>query len=333
MKKTIIIAEAGVNHNGKFKNALKMVDIAAKANANYIKFQTFVPENLSQKKMYLANYQKTNTKFPDQLEMLKQYSLKFDDFKKIKKRCLKKKIKFMTSPFDEDSVKVIKKLGLDYIKVPSGEITNVPLLRCIGKLKKKVIISTGMSNLNEIRNAIGILVKSGTKKKNISVLHCNTQYPAEFSKLNLMSVKYLKDKLKMRVGFSDHSLGSGASIISLALGASILEKHFTLNKKMKGPDHSSSLSPSELIDYIKQVRTFEQSIGNYEKKPYTNELKNLDIVRKQIVAKKKILKGQKFSIKNITTKRAKKGIPASKWDKVIGKTSKVNFNFDENIKI
>lgn len=332
-RKTLIIAEAGVNHNGKLSRAIKMVDIAAKAKADYIKFQTFIPENLSQKNMNLAKYQKLNSKFSDQLKMLKKYSLNYDDFKKIKARCLKKKIKFMTSPFDEESLKILKKLKVKFVKIPSGEITNVPFLRSIGNMNKKVILSTGMSNLKEIKLAIEILIKGGAKKNNISILHCNTQYPADTRRLNLMSIKYLKDKLKMQVGFSDHSLGSGASIMAISLGASILEKHFTLNKKLKGPDHNASLSPKELIEYVKQIRIFEKSIGNYEKKPYKQELINLNIVRKQIVAKARIIKGQKFTKKNITTKRAKQGIPAFKWDQVIGKKSKYNFNLDQNIKI
>ena len=332
-QKILIIAEAGVNHNGKLSNALKMVNIAAKAKADFIKFQTFSPESLSQKKMNLANYQKTNTSFLDQLNMLRKYSLTLDDFKKIKLRCNKKKIKFMTSPFDEESLQIVKKLNPEYVKIASGEITNIPLLRSIGKLNKKVIMSTGMSNFEEICSAIKVLAKSGLRKEKISILHCSTEYPASIKKLNLMSVKYLREKLKMRVGYSDHSLGIEASIIALSLGAKILEKHFTINKKMSGPDHTSSLSPTELNDYIKKIRLFENSIGKYEKKPYKSELKNLNIVRKQIVAKKKIIIGQKFSRSNITTNRAKKGIPASKWDNVIGKKSKFNFQQDENIKI
>ena len=332
-QKILIIAEAGVNHNGNLSNALKMVNIAAKAKADFIKFQTFSPESLSQKKMNLANYQKTNTSFLDQLNMLRKYSLTLDDFKKIKLRCNKKKIKFMTSPFDEESLQIVKKLNPEYVKIASGEITNIPLLRSIGKLNKKVIMSTGMSNFEEICSAIKVLVKSGLRKEKISILHCSTEYPASIKKLNLMSVKYLREKLKIRVGYSDHSLGIEASIIALSFGAKILEKHFTLNKKMRGPDHTSSLSPAELNDYIKKIRLFEHSIGKYEKKPYKSELKNLNIVRKQIVAKKKIIIGQKFSRSNITTKRAKKGIPASKWDKVIGQKSKFNFQQDENIKI
>lgn len=331
--KISIIAEAGVNHNGKLSRALKMVDAAAKAKVDYIKFQLFIPENLTQKNMSLANYQKENSNFSNQLVMLKKYALTYNQFKKIKERCKKRKIKFMLSIFDQESVKFIKKLKLNIIKIASGEITNVPLLKEIGVLKKIVILSTGMSNMSEIRKAIKILTNSGTNKNDIHVLHCNTEYPANAEKLNLMSIKYMKDKLGLKVGFSDHSLGNSASIAALSLGSLIFEKHFTLNKKLIGPDHKASLSTKELIEYVKQLRITEKSIGNYTKKPYKQELKNLNIVRKQIVAKKKISKYEKFSVDNITTKRAIKGISASDWNKVIGKRSKFNFTIDQNIRL
>lgn len=331
--KTIIIAEAGVNHNGDLKKALKMVNIAARANADFIKFQTFIPENLAQSKLGLAQYQKKQVKYSSQLEMLKKLSLSFSDFKKIKKRCITRKIRFMTSPFDEESVEFLNKLKVQYIKIPSGEITNIPYLRKIGKLKKKIILSTGMSNLKEIRNAINLLTKSGTNKDKISILHCSTEYPATIENLNLRSINYLSKKLKMKIGYSDHSIGYEASLMAVSLGAKILEKHFTINKNAKGPDHSSSLSPTELRNYVNKVRIFEKSLGKDTKKPNKKELKNLNIIRKQIVAKKNIKKGEKFTIFNITTKRAIKGVPASNWDKVIGKKSKYTFKSGTNIKI
>tara|TARA_B100000579_G_C22748226_1_gene812673 strand:+ start:223 stop:1221 length:999 start_codon:yes stop_codon:yes gene_type:complete len=331
--KTIIIAEAGVNHNGNLKKALKMVDIASKAKADYIKFQTFIPTDLCQKKFGLADYQKKSFKKKSQFEMLNSLKLSFKDFKIIKKRCKKKNINFMSSPFDIRSLEFLKSLKVKYIKVASGEITNIPLLREIGRLKKKVIMSSGMSNIKEIRSALKILTSQGTKKKDITVLHCNTEYPATTNTLNLMSIRYLKDKLKTKVGYSDHSLGHEASLIALAFGATILEKHFTMDKKLKGPDQKSSLKPSELIQYIKNVRKFEKSLGNYFKKPYGAEIKNIDVIRKQIVAKTYINKGDIFSEKNIITKRATKGIAASKWDKVLGRKSGFNFKPDENIKI
>ena len=281
----------------------------------------------------LANYQKKGSRLKSQLEMLNSLSLSFDEFKIIKNRCKKKKINFMSSPFDEISLKFLKKLNVKFIKIPSGEVTNVPLIKEIGKLKKKIIISSGMCNLKEIKIALKILQSQGTKKKNITVLHCNTEYPATVEKINLMSIKYIKDKLKVKVGFSDHSIGKEASLIALALGASVLEKHFTLDKKLKGPDQKSSLDPSELYKYVYSIRKFEKSLGGYYKKPYGEELKNINVVRKYIVAKTHIRKGEFFNKKNITTKRAKKGIAASKWDLIIGKKSNYNFKIDENIKV
>ena len=331
--KTIIIAEAGVNHNGNLKKALKMVDIASKAKADYIKFQTFIPTEVCQKKFGLASYQKKSFKKKSQIEMLDSLKLSFKDFKIIKRRCEQKKINFMSSPFDLKSLKFLSSLKVKHIKVASGEITNIPLLREIGKLKKKVILSSGMSNIKEIRSALKIITSQGTKKKNIVVLHCSTEYPAKTNTLNLMSIKYLKDQLKTKVGYSDHSLGHEASLIAVTLGATILEKHFTLDKKLKGPDQKSSLDPIELIQYIKNIRKFEKSLGSYFKKPYGDEIKNINIVRKQIVAKTYINKGEIFSEKNIITKRASRGIAASKWDKVLGKKSGFHFKPDENIKI
>ncbi len=330
--KTIIIAEAGVNHNGSLKKALKMVDIASRAKADFIKFQTFIPSELCQTKANLAEYQKKNFKRKSQLEMLKSLSLSFNDFRKIKERCKKRNINFISSPFDEPSLDFLKKIKVNLIKIASGEITNIPLLKKIGKLKKKVIMSTGMSNLKEIKKALNILIKNGTKKKDITILHCNTEYPATNSKLNLKSIKFLKDKLNISVGYSDHSIGNEASLMAIALGSSVLEKHFTISKSLKGPDHTSSLDPKELTHYVKSIREFEKSLGVYDKYPYKEELKNLQTIRKQIVAKTSILKGEKFSLNNITTKRAQKGIPASKWDEIIGKKSSFNFKTDENIK-
>ena len=332
-KKIIIIAEAGVNHNGKLSKALEMVDVAAKAKVDYVKFQTFIPEDLSQKTHGLANYQKKFSNKKKHVDLLKKLALTFEDFKKIKSRCKKKKIKFLSSPFDIKSVNFLKKIKLDTFKIPSGEINNVPYLKKIGSFNKKIILSTGMSNMKEIISAINYICKSGTQKKNITILHCNSEYPADTSKLNLLSIKYLKDKLKLNVGYSDHSLGYEASLMALCFGATVFEKHFTLDKKLKGPDHTSSLDPVELKTYVKKLRLFYASIGKYQKKPSLVEMQNAKIIRKQIVAQININKGEKFSIKNIITKRAKKGISASRWEKVIGKISKYNFSKDQNIKI
>lgn len=333
MKKIIIIAEAGVNHNGDYKKALKMVDVASECKADYIKFQTFFPKELVQRDLGLAKYQKNNSSTSSQYDMLRKLSLKQSDFIKIKQRCKKKKIKFLTSPFDLKSISFLKKLKLNTIKIPSGEINNIPYLREVGRLNKNLILSTGISTLSEIKIALRELIKSGTRKNKISILHCNTQYPANINKLNLKSILFLKKKLKMKIGYSDHSLGHEASLIALAFGAKIFEKHFTLDKNLKGPDHKASLSPEELRVYIEKLHLFNKALGFYKKEPSREEIIISKFVRKQIVASKNIIKGEKFTSNNITTKRAKIGIAASNWDKVLGKVSKYNFLEDENIKI
>lgn len=219
------------------------------------------------------------------------------------------------------------------IKIPSGEITNIPYLRKLGALKKKIILSTGMSNTEEIKKAIETLISSGTNKKNITILHCSSEYPAEKKNLNLLSIPYLKKKFNINIGYSDHSLDLQASFTAVALGAKVIEKHFTINKKLIGPDQKASLSPSELINLVKGIRSIELTLGKQKKEPYLAELRNLKFLRKFIVAKTTIIKGEKFSEKNVTTKRATSGIPASKWDMVIGRKAKKNFLYDENIKI
>lgn len=331
--KTIIIAEAGVNHNGDINLALRLVDIAAKSKADYIKFQTYSTDELVQKKLGLARYQKNNTKKDySQYEMLKKFELSLSDHLKIIKRCEKKKIKFLSSPFDLKSIDLLRKLKMDLFKIPSGEITNIPYLRKIGSLKKRILLSTGMSNIKEIKIAIQTLLKSGTKKRNITVLHCTSEYPAKKNNLNLLSIPFLKKKFDIDVGYSDHSLGLDASFTAVALGAKVIEKHFTVNNKLNGPDHKASLTPTQLANLVKGIRDIESTLGNYLKKPSSAELKNSKFVRKFIVAKKKIKKGEKFSEKNLTTKRALIGIPASKWDFMIGKKAKKNFIDNENIK-
>ncbi len=332
--KTIIIAEAGVNHNGNINLALKQVDIASKSRADYVKFQTYSTDDLVQRKVGLARYQKKNLKLTStQYKLLKRFELSETDHLKIIRRCKLRKIKFLSSPFDLKSINLLKKLNLNLFKIPSGEITNVPYLKKIGSLKKKIILSTGMSTSEEIKKAINILTSSGTKKKNITILHCISEYPADKNNLNLLSIPFLKKKFKINVGFSDHSQGLQASLTAVALGAQIIEKHFTTNKKLSGPDHKASLSPNELISFVKGIRSVELILGKSIKRPYPEELKNLKFIRKFIVANKNIKKGEKLSEKNITTKRAKVGIPASKWDLVIGKKAKKKFLYDENIKI
>ena len=332
--KTLIIAEAGVNHNGNINLALKMVDIAARAKADFVKFQTYYTDDLVQKKVGLVKYQEKNSKgVSSQYKLLKKFELSISDHLKIIKRCKKKKIKFLSSPFDLKSIDLLKKLKLNLFKIPSGEITNIPYLRKIGALKKKIILSTGMSNTEEIKKAIKTIISSGTKKKNLTVLHCSSEYPAEKNNLNLLSIPLMKKKFNINVGYSDHSLGLQASFTAVALGAKVIEKHFTTNKKLSGPDQKASISPNQLTNLVVGIRSIESTLGNNIKEPYSAELKNLKFIRKFIVAKKKIQKGEKFTDKNITTKRAIVGISASRWEWVIGKKAKKDFLYDENVKI
>ena len=333
--KLIIIAEAGVNHNGKLSDAFKLVDVAKKAGADFVKFQFFVPEYLATAKSPQAEYQKKKfkQKYNSQIKMLEKLCLTFNQLIKVKNYCKKKKINFLLSVFDHISVKKLNKFKLKFIKIPSGEINNYPLLKAIAKLKKKIILSTGMSNLNEIKNTLNILKKYKVKKNMIYLLHCTTDYPTKLKDVNLKSMNELQKKLKYKIGYSDHTKGNEASIAAVARGAKIIEKHFTLNKKMKGPDHSSSLEPKELIDFITSLRNTCILLGKAEKKITSSEKKNLNIVRKSIYALKSIKKGEKFTNSNIIPKRPMNGISPIYWDKVVGKKAKRNFIKDDKIKI
>lgn len=331
--KTIIIAEVGVNHNGKTNLAKKMIRKAAEAGADFVKFQTYQTDNLVTKDAKKANYQKKNSnKNESQYKMLKRYELNFKDFKILKDTCKKNNIKFLSSPFDIESIKVLKKIGLTNLKIPSGEITNLPYLRFIGSLKKKIILSTGMSSLKEISDAIKILISGGTKKKNITILQCNTEYPSPYKDINLLAMLSIKNFFNIHVGLSDHSPGIEVSIAAAALGASVIEKHFTLNKKSSGPDHKSSIDFSELKKMVKSIRNVEKSLGDGIKKVTRSEKKNINPIRKSIVAKDKIFKGQKFTYQNLTVKRPGNGLSPMKMDQIVGKKAKKNFMKNQQIK-
>ena len=327
-----IIAEAGVNHNGSLKSAKKLVDIASKAGADAIKFQTFKASNLVTKYAQKAKYQKLNSKNKEtQFKMLKKLELSEEFHKKLISYCRYKKIIFLSSPFDQESIKLLKKLGLKIIKIPSGEITNLPYLRQVGKLNKKIILSTGMSNMNEIKTAIKILIKSGTQKKNITVMHANTDYPTPMEDVNLLAMLKIGKDLNVNFGYSDHTLGTEVDIAAVALGAKCIEKHFTLNKNMKGPDHKASLEPNEFTEMVRAVRNIEKALGTGIKKPSNSEIKNLTIVRKSIVAKIKIKKGEILGEHNITTKRPAGGISPMYWDEIIGTKARKDYSLDEFI--
>ena len=334
MSKVFIIAEAGVNHNGSLKIAKKMVCVAVKSGADAIKFQTFQAQLLASKFAPKAMYQKKTTgRNESQLEMIKKLEISVDAHKELIRYCRTKKINFLSSPFDLESIDLLARLGLRTLKIPSGEITNLPYLRKIGSLRKKIIMSTGMATLSEVKDALGILVKSGTKKKDVIVLHCNTEYPTQFKDVNLLAMVTMKNILGVGVGYSDHTLGIEAAIAAVALGAQVIEKHFTLNKDMPGPDHQASLEPQELKKMVRGIRNVELALGLGVKRPSSSEFKNIRIARKSIVASKNIAKGECFSVSNITVKRPGSGISPMNLDDVLGRSAKKDFKADEFIEI
>jgi len=329
-----IIAEAGVNHNGSLEFAKKLVDAAVEAGADAVKFQTFKAENLVSKEAKKAEYQVKNTgNNESQYDMLKKLELGFDEFIELKRYCDEKGIMFLSTPFDFESIEFLDKLGLEIFKIPSGEITNYPYLREIAKLKKRVILSTGMANLCEIEQAVDVIEKYGTNRENIIILHANTEYPTPMEDVNLKAMLTIKEAFKVNVGYSDHTLGIEVPVAAVAMGAVVIEKHFTLDKNMEGPDHKASLEPDELKAMVKAIRNIETALGNGIKKPSKSESKNIEIARKVIVAKKDIKKGEKFSEENLTVKRAGKGVSPMKWEEIIGKVANRNFKEDEKIEL
>ncbi len=329
-KKTIIIAEAGVNHNGKFKLAKKMIIEAAKTGADYIKFQTFSADTLATKFAKKPFYA-VNKKDSFQHGMLKKLEIDKKNFVKLKEICKQNNIGFLSSAFDIDSLNLLNKLNLKYFKVPSGEINNVPYLRQLAKFKKKIILSSGMSNLKEISFAIDILRKGGINKKNIFLLQCNTEYPSPLIDANINVLKLFKKKFKVNLGYSDHTKGVEASLAAVSLGAKIIEKHFTLNKSSNGPDHKASLSAHEFKKFVNSIRKVEISLGSSNKVITPSERKNIKLIRKSLVAKKEIKKGDLLNKKNLTCKRPGHGKPPSLWDSYIGKKAKKNYRKDQLI--
>lgn len=331
-KKTLIIAEAGVNYNGDINLAKRMVDVAAEAGADIVKFQTGKPENSISANAKKADYQEATTGTDEsQLEMCKKLMLPDEDYPELVDYCNKKGIEFLSTPFDSESVDFLASLGVRKWKIPSGEITHRPLLVHIAKRGEPVILSTGMSTIEEIRDAISVLAENGAN--DITVLQCNTEYPTPFEDANITAMNTLKKEFGCKVGYSDHTFGVSAPIAAVALGATVIEKHFTLDRHMPGPDQSASLEPDELKTMVKMIRETELSLGDGEKKPSDSELKNKDIARKSIVAKKLIKAGEVFSEENITCKRPGNGISPMKWNDIIGQTAKYDFEFDEQIKV
>ena len=328
----LIIAEAGVNHNGSFSLAKKLVDAAKNCGADVVKFQTFKSNNLVTPYTKKALYQNSNVKDNEsQLDMLSKLELSFDQQIDLKNYCNEKNIEFLSTAFDLESLDLIGKMNLKRLKIPSGEITNLPYLRKIGSLGKPIILSTGMSNMQEIKDAINQLQLVGTSRKDISILHCTSEYPAPLFDVNLKAMSSIKKEFKVNVGYSDHTLGVEVSFAAVSLGAQIIEKHITLDKNLFGPDHKASLEPQEFRNLVEGIRNISIALGKEEKKITNSELKNLKIVRKSIVAKKDIKKGELYTKENLTTKRPGSGICPMKWDEIIGKVSNKDYTSDDLI--
>ena len=326
-----IIAEAGVNHNGSFVLACKLVDAAKEAGVDCIKFQTFKSENLVSRSAKKAEYQKRTTGDSSQQDMLKKLELSFDDFIKLKDYCKKSGITFLSTPFDFDSIDFLNSIDIPFWKIPSGEVINLPYLVKLAKTGKPVVMSTGMCNMEEIQTAIEILSSNGTK--DIKLLHCNTEYPTPFEDVNLKAMQTMRDAFHLEVGYSDHTKGIEVPIAAVALGATIVEKHFTLDRNMEGPDHKASLEPDELAAMVSAIRNIEKSLGDGIKTPSSSEKKNIAVARKSIVAKTKIKAGDIFSEENITVKRPGTGISPMKWFEVLGAKAARDFDEDELIEL
>lgn len=342
MKKCIIIAEAGVNHNGDLRTALRMVRAAAQAGADYVKFQTAVPELVISSIAPQAEYQKINTGVVEsQLDMCRRIHLPLEDYRIIKEECRKCGIGFMSTPFDLVSIDFLAELGQDYFKIPSGEITNLPYLRKIASKGIPVILSTGMSTMAEIEDAIAILTgkhrrfrsESRLTRSDITVLHCNTQYPTPMQDVNLRAMQTIHDELGVATGYSDHTAGIEVSLAAAALGAVMVEKHFTLSRSMDGPDHAASLEPYELRRMVRAIRNISLCLGSRNKRVSQSERPNIEIARKSIVASRDIKAGEVFSEDNLCVKRPGNGITPMLWDEVIGHTARKDFSYDSLIEL
>lgn len=331
----LIIAEAGVNHNGSLEIAKRLVDEASSAGVDIIKFQTFKAEKLVSKAAKQAEYQKKNIGKGEETQyaMLKKLELSNEQHEELIAYCKSKNIRFFSTAFDMDSIDYLHSLDLGLWKIPSGEITNYPYLKKIASYKEPVILSTGMCELTDIENAINVLVGNGVSKDIITVLHCNTEYPTPMKDVNLKAMLEIKEKFGVKIGYSDHTEGIEVPIAAVALGATVIEKHFTLDRNMEGPDHKASLEPSELKVMVRSIRNIEQALGTGHKTISESERKNIEIARKSIVAAKDIKEGEIFTEENITVKRPGNGISPMEWENVIGKVAKRNFQEEELIEL
>ena len=335
MNHTIIIAEAGVNHNGSLELAKQLVDRAVEAGADYIKFQTFKAANLVTKSAQQADYQKRNIGGGDssQYQMLKKLELSQEEHLELIDYCQQRGIHFFSTAFDSDSVEFLDSLHLGLWKIPSGEITNYPYIKQIAQKQGDVILSTGMSTSEDIQNAVDVLLRWGKTKDQITILHCNTEYPTPFEDVNLRAMQTIKERFGTQVGYSDHTRGIEVPIAAVALGAAVIEKHFTLDRNMQGPDHKASLEPDELKVMVSAIRNIEKALGSSEKKVTDSERKHIAIARKSIVAATNIKKGEIFTEENITVKRPGTGISPMRWEEVLGTKAVRDFMEDELIEL
>ena len=328
-----IIAEAGVNHNGNVELAKKLIDVASEAGVDAVKFQTFQAEKLMSKNAQKAEYQKKNTDVQEsQFAMIKKLELDLEMHKKLMAYCQEKKIMFLSTPFDLESITMLDDLGLQIFKIPSGEITNLPYLRAIGALKKEVILSTGMATMDEVGVALRVLVDAGTLQKNITILHANTMYPTPMQDVNLRAMQNIGKTFDIAYGYSDHTLGIEVDIAAVAMGASVIEKHFTLDKRMQGPDHKASLEPDELHAMVQSIRNIEIALESKIKQPSPSEIPNIEVSRKSIVALQPIKKGEILTEYNLTVKRPAGGISPMQWDELMGEIAQKDYEVDEFIK-
>lgn len=332
--KIFIIAEAGVNHNGDLGTAKKMIDAALDMGADAVKFQTYSTRKIVSRFAPKAEYQKkTMGNTGSQFDMLRRLELCSKAHKELFDRCREVGIAFLSTAFDTGSVDFLYKLGVSLFKVPSGEITNLPYLRKIGGLKKRVLLSTGMSDLGEIEDALNVLIGTGTQKDKITVLHCTTEYPAPLKDVNLSAMVSIRDAFRVSVGYSDHTTGIEIPIAAAALGASVIEKHFTLDRNMAGPDHRASVEPAEFSEMVASIRNVEKALGDGIKRPSPSEKKNIPVARKSIVAARHIKKGEKFTTRNLSVKRPGTGLSPMMWDKVLGRRASRDFKPEEEIEL
>lgn len=334
MNKVIIIAEAGVNHNGDYELAKQLVVAAKESGADYVKFQTARPELVISRYAPKAEYQMGTTKKEEsQLDMCRAIHLPLTDYRPLKDYCDEVGISFLSTPFDLESIDVLEELNMDYYKIPSGEITNLPYLRKIARMGRPVILSTGMCGLADIENALDVIEKGGLSRDKVSILHCNTEYPTPFEDVNLRAMLTMRDCFGVNVGYSDHTQGIEIPLAAVALGATVIEKHFTLDRNLPGPDHKASLEPHELKLMVDSIRHVELALGSPVKRVSPSEGKNMVVARKSLIAFRDIRKGEAFSDENMTVKRPGNGISPMCWDEVIGKIAPRDFKEDELIEL